>query len=168
MKRLGMLAVVVGCSGGTSPGTPDGPIVEADAPALAPAVPGACHDSITLYGMDGTNGHVSVGPLAVDTSGVTLCLTLDATDNIVVGHFGADSDREPAATSTFDMTLFAADGTLLREGWDVTFGGSPPTTFANLEYGVTKGTILEAKLVIRTRVGQASSHVGLALFEPYE
>ncbi|HUS29047.1 MAG TPA: hypothetical protein VMZ53_11065 [Kofleriaceae bacterium] len=169
MKRLGMVAAaLVGCTNGGSPASPDAAGVQPDAPALAPAVPGACHESITLYGLDGTNGRKTVGPLALDTQGVTLCLTLDATQNIVVGHFGADSGREQAAASTFAMSLFDANGTLLRDGWDVTFGSSPPTTFANLEYGVTKGTILEAKLVIRTRAGQASTSVGLDLIEPYE
>ena len=66
------------------------------------------------------------------------------------------------------MALFAANGTELQHGWDVTFGGSPPTTFHGLEYSVAKGTILEAKLVVRMRTGQGSTKVGLALFEPYE
>ena len=104
----------------------------------------------------------------LDTQGVTLCLTLDATDNLVVGYFGADSGRETGSISTFAMSLFAADGTLLRDGWDVTFGSSPPTTFASIEYGVTNGTILETKLVIRTRAGEASTSIGMDLFEPYE
>ena len=121
-----------------------------------------------LDGFDSPSGHITAGPYAVDTQGVTLCLTLDATDNIVVAHFGAGSDREQSATSSFAMTLFDGDGNVLRDGWDVTFGSSSPTTFANLEYGVTKGTILEAKLVIRTRTDSGSTSVGLALFEPYE
>jgi hypothetical protein len=168
MKRFGIVVALVGCTAGGSPAGPDAAAVEPDAPALAPAVPGTCHETVALDGMDSINGHKTVGPLALDTQGTTICLTLDATQNIIVAHFGAGSDREPMSTSTFDMTLFAADGTQLREGWDVTFGGSPPTTFANLEYGVTKGTTLEAKLVIRTRAGQASTSVGLALFEPFE
>jgi hypothetical protein len=153
MKRLGIVAVLVGCTNGGSSSA--APAVEPDAPALAPAVPGACHESFALDGFDSTSGHLDVGPYALDTQGVTLCLTLDATDNIVVAHFGAGSDREQSATSSFDMTLF--DG-----------AGEPPTTFANLEYGVTKGTILEAKLVIRMRAGSGTTSVSLALFEPYE
>jgi hypothetical protein len=168
MKRLGIVAVLVGCTNGGSSSAPDAPAVEPDAPALAPAVPGACHESFALDGFDSTSGHLDVGPYALDTQGVTLCLTLDATDNIVVAHFGAGSDREQSATSSFDMTLFDGAGNVLREGWDVRFGGSPPTTFANLEYGVTKGTILEAKLVIRMRAGSGTTSVSLALFEPYE
>jgi hypothetical protein len=167
MKRLAIVAALVGCGGSGSPALPDAPLVQPDAAAI-PLVAGECSQHITLYGMDDTTGRVVVGPLALDTQGLTLCLTLDARDNLVVGHFGADSDREPTATSTYQMALFTADDMLLQEGWDVTFGGSPPTTFASLEYGVTKGTILEAKLVVATRAGTAMAHVGMDLFEPYE
>jgi hypothetical protein len=175
---LALVAILSGCSmyfgGDDAPSDPGGTF-SPDAgvfaqPDAAPSLPtpGDCREHFTLYGMDTTNGHVTLGPLALDTQGVTLCLTLDATDNIWVAHFGADTDREQTTTSSYQLTLFDAQGTLLQDGWDVTFGNSQPTTFENLEYGVTAGMILEAKLVVRMRAGSGSTNVGLDLFEPYE
>jgi len=165
MKRFGMMVVLVGCTDGGSPAAPDAPVPVIVPDALAP-VAGDCSQHITLYGMDDTTGRVVLGPLALDTQGVTVCLTLDARDNLVVGHFGADSGREAKTMSTFQLSLFDAQGTLLQDGWDVTFGG--PTTFAGLEYGVAKGTVLETKLLVRTKVGSATTTVGMDLIEPYE
>lgn len=175
MKWLGLVLLLAGCDVDVDhdPGVtaPDA-AVTTDAPPVAPAMPGECRDSIRLYGMDNTAGGMTIGPIDLTSYGVTYCLTLDATDNLVVAHFGASTDREQAATSSFDIALFDAQNHLLQAGWDVTFGSSPPTTFGNLEYGVTKGTVLEAKLVIRMKpscvVASVSTSLSLDLFEPYE
>ena len=173
MKWLGLVALLAGCDlyfGDDAPAasSPDAAVVIADAATLAPPVPGTCREGVRLYGRDDTTGGVTIGPIALDTQGVTFCLTLDATDNFVVGHFGAGTDHEQQASSSFQMALFDAQDNLLQSGWDVTFGGSPPTTFGNLEYGVARGTVLEAKIVIRMKAGTGSSNLYLDLFEPYE
>lgn len=178
MKWLGLVALLAGCDiyfGGDDPpaaSPPDAAVPIADATAVAPPVPGACRDSVRLYGMDDTTGRVTIGPIDLDAQGVTYCLTLDATDNLVVAHFGASTDHEQAATSSFEIALFDAQDQLLQDGWDVTFGGSPPTSFGNLEYGVTKGTVLEAKLVVRMKpscvIATVSTRLSMDLFEPYE
>lgn len=173
MKWLGLVALLAGCDlyvgdDGPAASSPDAAVASADAANIAPATPGTCRESVRLYGMDDTTGGVTFGPMSLDTTGVTLCLTLDATDNIQVGHFGAGTDREQKATSSYQMTLFDAQDHLLQDGWDVTFGGSPPTSFGNLEYGVTKGTVLEAKIVIRMKAGTGSTNLYMELIEPYE
>lgn len=178
MKWLGLVALLAGCNlyvgdDDHHPASSPDASVTADAPPVAPVMPGTCRESVRLYGMDDTTGGVTIGPIDVDAEGVTYCLTLDATDNLVVGHFGASTDREQSATSSFDIALFDADDHLLQAGWDVTFGSSPPTTFGNLEYGVTKGTVLEGKLVIRMKpscvvAATVSTRLAMDLIEPYE
>src|SRR5438477_2102373 len=101
MKWLGLVAFLAGCDlyfggdDGPTASSPDAVVVAiADAGYIAPPTPGACREGVRLYGMDDTTGGVMFGPMYLDTTGVTLCLTLDATDNIQVGHFGAGTDRE--------------------------------------------------------------------------
>ena len=138
-----------------------------DARPFAPAA--TCEGSpLALYGMDGSNPATIVGPVTVDTTGTTICLSLDARDNIWIAHFAAGTVYQTAADSSFELALFAADGTQLQTGWDVAFGSSPTTVFANLEYGVTVGQVLDVRLVVRAKAGSATTQVALHLFEPYE
>ena len=132
-------------------------------------VPEECAHSVALYGMTGNAQGTPVGPVTVDTTSILICLSLDARDNIQIAHFAAGTQYESGtATSSFELTLYDGNGVMLRDGWDVTFGSSPPTTFANLEYGVTKGTIIDAVLWVRAKNGAATTTIGVTLFEPYE
>jgi hypothetical protein len=168
--RTCVLLMLVAC---TSP--PDEPTRDPrlrEVPTITPTpspTPGQCDAAVSLYGASGSATPTTV-PFAINTSdGVNICLELDARDNIVVGHFAASTQREQdATTSMFQLALFAKDGELLQEGWDVTFGDAPPVTFANLEYGVTKGTMVEVTLHISAKCVPLGTTVDLALFEPYE
>jgi hypothetical protein len=130
--------------------------------------PGECAHDIALYGMTGNASATPVGPLTVDATGIDICLSLDARDNIWVAHFAAGTEYETGGSSSFELALYDANGNLMRDGWDVSFGGSPPKTFANLEYGITKGQIVDAVLWVRAKNGTATSTVNLHLFEPFE
>ena len=169
-----LLVLLVGCTATDVDSEADVPdqepvfdIGDPDAPQEVVPTPGDCDHSLSLYGMSGS-GPTSLGPVTVDGAGIDICLALDARDNIWVGHFAAGTDNETGSASSFQLTLFDRDSHVLRAGWDVTFGSSPPTTFANLEYGVDKGQVLQALLHVRARTGTATSKIDLYLFEPYE
>ena len=136
---------------------------------LPEPTPGPCDAHVSLYGASGSATPTSV-PFAIETSdGFDICLELDARDNLVVGHFAASTLRETdTTTSMFQLTLFDQDGQILRQGWDVTFGSSPPTTFANLEYGVTAGTMVEVTLHVAAKCVPLGTSINVTLFEPYE
>jgi hypothetical protein len=164
------LIVLAGCDGETAgggPQSPDAARVDIDA-ALTPHVPTACAYQIALCGMTGSAEPTPVGPVTVDAAGIDICMTLDARDNIQLAHFAADTAYEPGNSSSFHLSLYAKDGTPLRDGWDVTFGSSPATTFASVEYGIDKGQLVEAVLWVRAKAGSATSQVQLHLFEPLE
>jgi hypothetical protein len=144
-----------------------GEIADLDEPA-ATHVHGECAHDVALYGMTGNAAATPVGPLTVDTTGIDICLSLDARDNIWVAHFAAGTEYESGASASFVLGLYDLDGNLLRDGWDVSFGSTPTTTFANLEYGITKGQVVEAVLWVRAKTGTANSTVNLHLFEPFE
>ena len=172
--RTWLLLSLVGCtfqppSSGEPPAPDPGGEADAQPDAMPTTMPGACDQNVSLYGASGSATPTTVGPFTIDSDGVNICLELDARDNIVVGHFAASTPREPDTTSSmFQLTLFGKDGEVLQQSWDVTFGSSPPVTFANLEYGVTKGTVLEATLHIAAKCVPLGMTVDLALFEPYE
>lgn len=175
MTRFWLLGVLlVGCvvdedhDGVAQPMADDLPDTQGSVEQLPAPAAGPCATQLVLNGMDATGHPPPVGPLTIDTTGTTICLTLDATDNLWVAHFGASSDRVSSSASPYQITLMDANGHVLRDGWDVTFGSSAPTTFASVEYGVTKGTMLEAKLHVRALSGVQTTSVGLSLFEPYE
>jgi hypothetical protein len=140
------------------------PDVQLGEPA-ATHVPGDCAHQAALYGMTGNASATPIGPLTVDATGIDICLSLDARDNIWVAHFAAGTEYESAASSSFELALYDSDGNLMRDGWDVSFSTS---TFANLEYGVTKGQIVSAVLWVRAKTGTATSTVNLHLFEPLD
>lgn len=164
------MGIVAGAGCASDPGEPAGtdpPVPEVDG-TFTPVVPaGDCAQSLSLYGMTGSATPTRV-PLSLGTTGVTLCLALDGTDNIQVAHFAANTPYEMADTSSFLLTLYDAGGNLMGNGWDVAFGTSPTTVFANLEYGMPKGQITNVKLVVATRAGEQAADVSLYLFEPYE
>jgi hypothetical protein len=166
----GLIAVVlVGCGSPPEPVGPDAALPPDAAVDSVPFTPDTCHGTpLSLYGMSGNADPTIVGPYTVDTTGTTICLSLDARDNIRIAHFAANTAYETAGASSFELALFTMDDVLLREGWDVQFGSNPTTSFANLEFGVTVGTILDTKLVVRARSGTATTQIPLHLFEPYE
>jgi hypothetical protein len=173
MRRGWLCIVLAACASETGePGTvmqppDDDPELEIGEPAET-HVPGECAHQVALYGMTGNASATPVGPITVTASGIDICLSLDARDNIWVAHFAAGTEYESAAISSFDLALYDSDGNLMRDGWDVSFGTSPTTTFANLEYGVTKGQVVNAVLWVRAKSGTASSTVQLHLFEPLD
>ena len=169
-----LLLLLVGCSttdvdseSGVAAEEPVFEIGEPEEAAELVPTPGDCDHDVSLYGMSGS-GPTSIGPLTVDGSGTDICLTLDARDNIWVGHFAAGTEYENGDASSFQLTLFDRDGVVLRAGWDVSVDVAMPRTFANLEYGVDKGQVLQALLHVRARTGTATSAIRLYLFEPYE
>ncbi|HEX5064351.1 MAG TPA: hypothetical protein VFV99_33480 [Kofleriaceae bacterium] len=164
---LFVLAACTGEPGGSRP-TIDVPPLEIGGDTEVTHEPGECTYNVALYGMTGNANATPVGPITVDTSGIDICLSLDARDNLVVAHFAAGTQYETAASSSFELALYDGDGTLLRDGWDVAFGSTPTTAFANLEYGVTKGQVMDAVLWVRAKAGTATSTVNVTLFEPYE
>jgi hypothetical protein len=173
MRRGWLCIVLAACaseSDGTGTGTPpvdEDPEFEIGEP-VEPHVAGECAHNVALYGMTGNAAATPVGPITVDATGIDICLSLDARDNIWVAHFAAGTEYENGKSSSFELALYDSDGNLMRDGWDVSFGSSPTTTFANLEYGVTKGQIVNAVLWVRAKSGTATSTVNLHLFEPFE
>jgi len=153
---------------GGSPPSIDVPPLEIRDVAEVTHVPGECTYNVALYGMTGNAAATPVGPITVDTTGIDICLSLDARDNLIVAHFAAGTQYETAASSSFELALYDGNGTLVRDGWDVAFGSTPTTAFANLEYGVTKGQVMDAVLWVRAKAGTATSTVSLHLFEPLE
>jgi len=167
------MIALAGCASDTGgppsqPSGDDNPLAEIGDPVEASHEPGECAYSVALYGMTGNADATPVGPITVDTTGIDICLSLDARDNLVVAHFAAGTTYESADSASFQLGLYDGNGTLLRDGWDVTFGSTPTTAFANLEYGVEKGQVMSAVLWVRAKAGTASSTVSLHLFEPYE
>lgn len=149
---------------GLEPGEAAAPTEPTDPPTSL-----ECDYDRDLYGMDGSQP-TNVGPIAVGNEGANICVHLDTRDNILVGHFAAATKREVGTESSFEMTLMATDGTVIRDGWDVTYGSSPSQTSAHLENGFDKGQLVDAILAVRTRAGVTSetTDVHLWLFEPYE
>ena len=163
--------MLAGCA--TDPGVDPGPPRPTHEPDreigedMARPHTGSCAHQASLYGMAGTMGP-TVGPITVDATGVDICLSLDARDNIWIAYFAASTVHEPAASSSFELGLYDSDGTLMRHGWDVAFSGSPPTVRANIEYIIETRELVEAVLWVRAKSGTATSSVSLHLFEPYE
>jgi hypothetical protein len=127
-----------------------------------------CEGTTVMQGVD-VPASVNIPSRSYDTNGALFCLELDARLNIQVAHFGAGTAYEPGDASSFVLALFGnGDNTMLGEGWDVSVGASDTSTFANLEYGVTKGDYIAVKLFVGAKAAAASTEVNLSLFEPYE
>ncbi len=112
----------------------------------------------------------TIGPLVLDANGASVCLHLDATHNLVAAHFAATTDRETGTTSSFATALEDASFATLQDGWDVTYGSAPPTTFENLEWNAPLHQMTDGVLWIRAQgtSGPATTLVDLYLFEPFE
>ncbi|HLM76155.1 MAG TPA: hypothetical protein VK459_25790 [Polyangiaceae bacterium] len=127
--------------------------------------PAMCTESKTL---NGTSGETVSLPVTIDASGFRLCLHLDASLNDT-GHFFATTAYVDGASSPLVLTLLEPDGTLLREGWDVTVGQSDPKTSAHLEWSMPGGEVRDAVLRVTTKAqGTEMTTLGVSLFEPLE
>jgi len=108
----------------------------------------------------------SVGPLALDASGVTICLHLDATKNLAAAHFVAASDQTAGDSSGLAVVLQDPDRGTLQDGWDVTVDDTPDRAFANLEWNAPVSELTEAVLWVRAAKAPRTATVQLSLFEP--
>jgi hypothetical protein len=76
---------------------------------------------------------------------------------------------QDGAASSFALTLLALDGSLLREGWDVTVGISTPRSSANLEWTPTAGQIKDVVLRVASKDAAArSTSLSLSLMDPLD
>lgn len=171
MRTLAVVLALVGCTGdpdGTLPPGGDEGDENDNGEQVVHGTPRECEGVISLHGMSetGSAGQVEIPSKAYDVDGEYLCLELDARDNIHIAHFAANTIAEQASASSFEIALLAPDETMLRDGWDVTYGNG--NAFASLEYGITDRVVIEAKLRVRAKSATATSAVRLYLFEPYE
>ena len=138
-------------------------------PDPAPIVqPHSCIADVTLDGSTGTPQPTRVGPLTLDQNGLTICLHLDATQNLGAAHFAAETDAQNGTASAFTTVLQDDSFATLQDSWDVTVDSSQPHTFANLEWNAPLHVQTDAMLWIRTRGQASSTMVSVALFEPLE
>jgi len=128
--------------------------------------PGSCSD-VTLTPPNSGQVASQTLPLTIDTQGIALCLHLDASA-IQRAHFMAGTPSQPGTSSSFESALVDATGQLIVDGWDVSFGGTDPTTFANLEWSPPAGSVSDVKLIVWTRAGAMATNVNVALFDPLE
>ena len=138
-------------------------------PDPAPIVqPHSCIADVTLDGSTGTAQPTHVGPLTLDQNGLTICLHLDATQNLGAAHFAAETDAQNGMASAFTTVLQDDNFATLQDSWDVTVDSSQPHTFANLEWNAPLHVQTDAMLWIHTRGQASSTMVSIALFEPLE
>jgi hypothetical protein len=174
MRTLTLAVMVAGSLAGCIESDPDGVAGEGSgsgsgsgsgAPIDAShATP--CEGTTVMQGVD-VPASVKIPSRSFDVSGALFCLELDARQNIQVAHFAAGTAYEQGTASSFVLALFGnGDGTMLQDGWDVELGSG--TSFANLEYGVTKGDYIAVKLFVAAKAASAATEVSLSLFEPYE
>lgn len=168
MRTLTLVVVVAGSLAGCIESDPDGVAGEGSGSgeSIDASLASPCEGTAVMQGVDVPDS-VTIPSRSYDTNGALFCLELDARQNIQIAHFAAGTAYEQAAASSFVLALFGnGDGTMLREGWDVGFGNG--NTFANLEYGVTKGDYIAVKLFVAAKAGSAATEVNLSLFEPFE
>jgi hypothetical protein len=136
----------------------------------APFTPDTCDGMpLELYGnMTDPTTQPTYGPVTLDTTGITICMTLDARNNGNLAHFSATTQYETANASSFELALFDASDASIEMGWDVAIGSSPATTFANLEHSFERGQVYAVKLVARAKAAPAPAQIALRLFCPLE
>lgn len=127
-----------------------------------------CAWSVSLDGWNGASPTSTELP-ALTSEGVTLCLSLDSTQNLERAHLAAATEIGMGAASLIEMALFDDEDKIMEEGWDVTVGQSAPKTFANLEYTLPVGQVTIAKLFVRSlRSSPVSNRLQISFFEPFE
>lgn len=138
-------------------------------PDPAPIVqPHNCTTDVTLDGASGNAQPTLVGPLTLGENGLTICLHLDATQNLAAAHFAASTDAQAGMASAFAIVLQDDNFALLQDSWDVTVDSSQPRTFANLEWNAPLHVQTDAMLWVHARGQASSTMVSVALFEPFE
>ena len=133
--------------------------------------PRTCVADITLDGSTGSAQGTLAGPFTLDRNGVTLCVHLDATRNLVAAEFAAETDRQAGSTSSFATVLEDMDGAVLQDSWDVSFDNTNPQTFANLEWSAPLHVVTDTQLWLHARdpiTSTATTTISLSLFEPLE
>ena len=120
-----------------------------------------CAATATIIGNVDNHMPTQFGPFV----SAHICLRIDATPNIQVAHFASSTKRRTAETSGYKLTLTNSDGSLIRDGWDLTLGDH---TFASIETGFDKGTVRDIVLTIRGTNANDPTMVDVALFEPFE
>jgi hypothetical protein len=171
MRTLTLVVVVAGSLAGCIESDPDGVAGEGSGSGSGSGAPldislaTPCEGTTVMQGVD-IPAKVTIPARSYDVHGALFCLELDARQNIQVAHFAAGTAYEPGADSSFVLGLFGnGDDSMLREGWDVQLSDR---TFANLEYGVTKGDYIAVKLFVAAKAATAATDVDLRLFEPFE
>lgn len=156
------IALFTGCATeGGGPGVEPEPEPEPEVEPTPIEPPPGCFASGTLDGMAEPRQILSFGPFV----SAHLCLRLDATSNIRIGHFGASSPPVAGTKSGFIFTLTDTTGTLLRDGWDVQFGANARAT---LEYGIDAGQTRDVILTVRGFDANVTTTVDVTMFEPFE
>jgi hypothetical protein len=121
-----------------------------------------------LQPASGGLAETSLSPLALMQGPTDLCLRLDST-KLMRAHFAADTPMEDGAASSFTLSLLAVDGGLLGDGWDVTVGGSPPRSSANLEWNPTAGQVQDVVLRVASKdTVPRSTSLSVSLMDPLE
>jgi hypothetical protein len=131
-----------------------------------PVQPRTCAADLTLDGA-GT-GSTKLGPMQLDTSGTSICLHLDATNNRIAAHFMSSTDSMPGSTSPFAAVLQDASFATLQDGWDVTVGETAPATFENLEWNAPLHAVTDTVLWVHATGDARTTSISVALFEPFE
>lgn len=166
MKGL-WLVLLVGCASDPSAQPPTLPPPPAPLPVpTAMPTPSGC-TAVTLTAVDAGQVASQTVPTAIDTQGVALCLHLDASA-LQRAHFMAGTPSQSGTSSSFESALLDASGQLIVDGWDVSFGGTDPTTYSNLEWSPPAGQATDVKLIVWARAGSEATTLKVALFDPLE
>jgi hypothetical protein len=149
------LVVWAGCTSGT-----------AKVPAVPAVEPLACSSTISLLGTT-SDPPTSVGPLALDTNGIDLCVHLDPHGFTRV-HLAIDSPPEPGMASSVASRLEDATFAPILDGWDVTVGTTVPQTSMNLEWDPPAGTTTDVVVWLRGTSASVSTTLQMSLFDPLD
>jgi hypothetical protein len=164
MRNLAVgLLLLTGClDGGERPAPMPEPEPQPEPEPLVFIEPApGCAATATIVGNVENHTPTQFGPFV----SAHICLRIDATPNIQVGHFASSTKRRSGATSGYKLTLTNPDGTLIRDGWDLQLGDN---TFASIETGFEKGTVRDVVLTLRGTDANDPTMVDVALFEPFE
>jgi hypothetical protein len=170
MLRLSLLAIVLGACAAERLPAVDAPVAPPPDAAAAVVEPPACTQTITLAPTSaGMPAQQVIGPLAVDATGIAVCLDLDAT-SLARAHLMAGTSWEQGTASSFAATLArAADRVTIQDGWDVTVDDTPPRTMTNLEWSPPAGQVTSTILWVRARgTAATTTTIDMGLFDPLE
>lgn len=144
-----------------------GCVSEHGKPEPTPSVqPQGCGATFSLVGSVNATP-MPTATLALDANGTNICAHLDATQ-MQRAHFAASSDQYPGDSSGLAATLQAADRSTILEGWDVSFGNTPPSTFLNVEWAPPVGQTTDVIVWVRAPMVPTTTTLQLYLFDPLE